>query len=211
MNALRNLFLALLTAAALQAEAVRYDAQPRGSSMKIEGTSTVHDWTVEGQIIGGFIELESNFPLDPAVEPPKDLQVIPKVQVTIPVRTLKSGKSLMDTVMHEAMKEQAHPKIEYTLLEMTPKGKVDGGLKFTARGLLKVAGVSRTNRFDVVMSKGEGEKLKIAGGTMIKMSDFGINPPAPKIALGAIKTGDDVKLTFEWVTKQRAPKEADAK
>jgi hypothetical protein len=40
----------------------------------------------------------------------------------------------------------------------------------------------------------------------VKMTDFGIEPPAPKIALGAIKTSDDVKLTFEWIT---APKKAE--
>lgn len=200
-----NTAAALLFAAALHAETVTYMAVPRGSIMKIDGTSTIHDWTVESQVIGGKMELDSNFPLNPAEEPPKELKVTPKVDVTIPVRQLKSGKSLMDTVMHNAMNAETHPSIKYTVLEMKPKGKTDKGLLFATKGAITCNGVTRTNEFDVVMTKVEANKLKVSGSTKAKMTDFKIPPPAPKIALGAIKTGDDVKLTFEWLTQQKAP------
>lgn len=183
-----------------------YVAIPNASSMKIDGTSTIHDWTVESKVIGGRMELDSNFPLDPAKEAPKDLKLTPKVKVLIPVRQLKSGKSVMDTVMHNAMKAEEFPSIEYTLLEMTPQGKADNGMKFATKGIIKCSGVTKTNDFDVVMTKIEDNKLKVTGTTKMKMTDFGIEPPAPKIALGAIKTSDDVKLTFEWIT---APKKAE--
>lgn len=196
---------ALLLAVTLHAETVTYMAVPRGSSMKINGTSTIHDWEVISQVIGGKMELDSNFPLDPSQEPPKELKVTPKVDVTIPVRQLKSGKSLMDTVMHNAMNAETQPSIKYTLLEMTPKGKADTGLKFGTKGTITCNGVTRTNAFDVIMTKVDEKKIKVTGSTAVKMTDFKIPPPAPKIALGAIKTGDDVKLTFEWLTQQKAP------
>jgi|SRR5688572_21630729 len=196
---------ALFLAATLHAETITYVAVPRGSVMKLEGTSTMHDWAVDCQVIGGKMELDSNFPLDPAQEPPKELKVAPKVDVMIPVRQLKSGKSLMDTVMHNAMNIETNPNIKYTLLEMTPKGKADKGLKFGTKGTITCNGVTRTNEFDVVMTKVDDKKIKVSGVTKVKMSDFKISPPAPKIALGTIKTGDDVKLTFEWLTQQKAP------
>src|ERR1041385_4040601 len=123
MKAMRFLFTAaaVLVAATLHAETITYQAVPRGSMMKIEGTSTVHDWEVECQVIGGRMELDSNIPLDPSKEPPKELTVKPTVKVIIPVRQLKSGKSVMDTVMHNAMNAEQNPRIEYALLEMTPK------------------------------------------------------------------------------------------
>jgi len=36
------------------------------------------------------------------------------------------------------------------------------------------------------------------------MTDFGIKPPSPDIPglSSLIKTGDDVKITFEWTTAQ---------
>lgn len=192
-----------MLAAAAQAENVTYQAIPNASSMKLEGTSTMHDWTVESKLIGGRITMDSNMPLDPTKDAPKDLTVKPEVKVMIPVRQLKSGKSLMDTVMHGAMKADDFPTIEYTLLEMKPAGKDANGMKFNTTGTIKCAGVTRTNSFDVVMTKVEGDKLKVSGTTKVKMTDFGISPPAPKIALGAITTGDDVKLTFDWLTAQK--------
>jgi polyisoprenoid-binding protein YceI len=198
--------LAALLITTARAETITYVAQPNASMMKIDGTSTIHDYTVESKVIGGTMELDSNFPLDPTKDAPKDLKVTPKVNVKIPVRQLKSGKSLMDTVMHNAMKAEQHPTIEYTLLEMTPKGKANGAMAFGTKGVIKCAGVAKTNEFDVIMSKVEDNKIKVTGSTKVKMTDFGIEPPAPKIALGAIKTSDDVKLTFEWIT---APKKAE--
>src|SRR5712691_7605289 len=39
----------------------RFDSRP-GSKVRIEGTSSVHDWQMEGKIIGGFLEVGANFP-----------------------------------------------------------------------------------------------------------------------------------------------------
>jgi hypothetical protein len=206
---LLNTAAALFLAATLHAEMVTYQALPRGSVMKINGTSTIHDWEVECQVIGGKMELDSNFPLDPTQEPPKELKVTPKVEVSIPVRQLKSGKSMMDTVMHNAMNAETNTTIKYTLLEMKPMGKADKGLKFATKGTITCNGVTQTNAFDVVMTKVDEKKIKVSGSTKVKMTDFKISPPAPKIALGAIKTADDVKLTFEWLTQQKAPAKAE--
>ena len=197
---------ALLFAATALADTVVYKALPRGSSMKIDGTSTIHAWTVESLVIGGSLELDSNFPLDPTKEPPKDLKLTPKVEVFIPVRQLKSDNSVMDTVMHNNMGVEAHPRIEYKLLEMTPKGKAEKGLIFGTKGTVTCNGVTTTNDFDVTISRVDDTRLKVSGTTKVKMTDFKITPPAPKIALGAIKTGDEVKLTFEWLTAQTAAK-----
>ena len=53
------------------------------------------------------------------------------------------------------------------------------------------------------IATGEIVNLKISGGISLKMTSFQIDPPAPRIALGRIKTGDDVSLLFDWVV---APK-----
>ena len=56
--------LAMTTSAVLGAESVRYQGVPRGSSVKIDGTSTVHDWSVEGKLIGGYMTVDGEFPAD---------------------------------------------------------------------------------------------------------------------------------------------------
>jgi len=182
--------------------AVRYDAVQSGSKMKIDGTSTVHDWTVEGQLIGGHVEFGADVDID-NLKPGK---LNATAQVVIPVRQLKSGKSSMDNVMYDAMKQKDHPRIEYRLKEMSvkeaPKSPADAVLLDTT-GELMVSGVTNKVSMPVSMYRVEKGKLKFTGVTTVKMTSFGIQPPAPKIALGLISTGDDVKLTFEWMTTKK--------
>jgi polyisoprenoid-binding protein YceI len=196
--------LAFLNVSAWAQGTTRYDAQP-GSKVRIEGTSTIHDWTIEGGLIGGFLELDSAVKIDPnqsAITGAVQGKVPAKVSAVIPVRSLKSGKTSMDNVMQEAMKAKDNPQIKYTLLGLTLKEPHAAGTPFelTAIGTLTVAGVIRTNSMVVTMSLVAPNKLKTTGTTPLKMTDFGIQPPAPTIGLGLIKTGDDVKITFEWLT-----------
>ena len=178
-----------------------------GSKMRIEGTSNIHDWQVESPLIGGMMEVGPNFPLEPgqAATPGK---VEAKAEVFIQVRSLKSlekdGKPYsdkMDEVMWEHLKEAKSKKIVYRLSELTLKEAAkakDAPYVFEAKGDLAVAGVTNKITMTVnVLPLGE-KKLKITGTTNLKMTDFKIDPPAPKIAMGMIKTGDDVKLIFEW-------------
>jgi polyisoprenoid-binding protein YceI len=200
--------LFLFMAISVAADAVRYEGRP-GSKLKIDGTSTVHDWTVEGGIIGGFMEFDSSAPLDPS-KASVDLKVTPKVEVNIPVRSLKSGKKLMDEVMHDAMKVKDHQTIKYVLKEMKAKDRKPGDpFQFDTKGDLTVAGVTKPIDMVVTMQP-EGNKMKSIGVTELKMTDFGIKPPSPAVGLGLIKTGDQVKISFEWVTARKEAKTASA-
>lgn len=171
---------------------VKYESQP-GSMVRIDGTSTIHDWATIGKAIGGTMELDAAFDADL-----KSLKETPKVDIVIPVRQLKSqvavGAPKMDQVMQEHMNMKDHPRIEYKLLKLTPK---DG--KFEAEGALTVSGVTKTNVMTVAFERVDG-KVKVSGSTPLKITDFNIKPPAPDIGLGMIKTGDDIKITFEWLT-----------
>jgi polyisoprenoid-binding protein YceI len=188
-----------LTVSVFAQELTKFAARP-ASKVKIEGTSTVHDWTVEGGIIGGAMELDSKFVADPTKAQPGKIPA--KVEAVIPVRSVKSGKKAMDDIMHAAMKQPQHPRIEYRLTELalkeTPKS-ANGPFTFDSTGQLTVAGVTNKVSFPVTMTR-EGQTMKTVGSTSVKMTSFGIQPPAPKVALGLISTGDDVKITFEWQT-----------
>ena len=180
------------------ADAIRYNSVPNECKMRMEGTSTIHDWHAESGVIGGSLEVEAGFP-DSAKGPVK-----PKADVNVPVRSLKtSGGRKMDSVMLEHMKATDHKMIKYSVIEMTPKGaNAAGGTDFEAKGTLTIAGVTRTNTMPVTVSKVGETKLKIAGATKLQMTAYGVTPPAPDIGLGLIKTGDEVTIKFEWVTEK---------
>jgi hypothetical protein len=216
-----NITLLLLAAMTLQAadQKTTYAARS-GSKMRIEGTSNIHDWQVESPFIGGLMEVGPGFPTEPgqAVTPGK---VEAKVDAFITVRSLKSLKEdgrpysdAMDGIMwqnlkgteDEVTKKVPYPKIEYRLSELVlkeaPKAK-DGPYVFDAKGELALAGVTNKISMPVNVTPMADKKLKITGTLTLKMTDFKIDPPAPKIAMGFIKTGDPVKLIFEWILAPR--------
>lgn len=204
-----NLIWVFLLAGAVQAAEgwTRYNSQPGiGSKVKIEGTSTMHDWLVEGSIIGGYLEIGPNFPVDPAGAKPGKVDA--KVDVFIPVRALKSMKdgkpysNAMDDIMYEKLLEATNKRILYKLTEMTLKEApkdATGPFLFDTKGDLVVAGATQSISMPVEM-KVEGNKLRFSGKVTSKMSDFKIDPPAPAIAGGMIKTGDEIKLSIDWIT-----------
>lgn len=188
----------LLASSAHAAELNTYWAERKGSKVTVAGDSTVHAWTVEADLIGGTMKLDSSFPLDGKTA---DVKVTPVVNVTIPVRNLKSGKEKMDNVMLQAMK-QDDPKnkfIKYTLTKMTPiKGKP---MEYDTTGTLTVSGVTKPVSMPVKLEPLEGgKKVKVTGSVGMKMTDFKITPP---VLLGLLTVEDDIKISFEWMTAKK--------
>src|SRR5688572_1357160 len=112
---------ALLTAGALlAADASRYTPVPNSSKLRMDGTSTIHDWHADTDVIGGYMEMDATFPDASGKSAPSLIKQ--KIEVKIPVRTLKSsGGKRMDAVMQEHMKFDQHKMIEYRVLELIPK------------------------------------------------------------------------------------------
>ncbi len=200
-----SLLLPVLHIAA-RAEVIRFMAQPVGSKIRVEGTSNIHDWFMEGGLIGGFIEVDEKFPVKADAKP--TLGKFPaRVDVRVPIRSLNtSGKAAMNTVMQGAIKMENHPLINFKASELVLKEAKDGKLTFEAPGTLAVAGVAKNLLLPVTMEYAEGGKLKFKGEAKVKMTDFGIKPPSPALALGLIKTDDEVKITFEWFAARAAAK-----
>jgi hypothetical protein len=203
----------LLAGATLRAAdtMARFDSRP-GSKVRIEGTSSVHDWRMEGKLIGGFLEVGPNFPSEPGqtVQPGK---VEAHADIFIPVRSLtsleKDGKpysTAMDDRAYKAMNEETNKKILYHLKELTlkePAKSKDAPYLFDSKGDLVVAGATNSISMPVNITPLGDKKLKITGNVTVKMTDYKIQPPAPALAMGLIKTGDDVKVMIEWMVAQR--------
>lgn len=208
----------LLTGAVMSwggdATATRFFAKPSTAKVRLEGTSSVHDWQMEGPMIGGFLEAGPDFPTKPGVEM-KPGKVSAKVEAFISVRSLKSiekdgkpYKDSMDAIVWEKLLQEKYPKISYHGTEMvlkeSPKTK-DGAFVFDTTGELAIAGVTNKVSMPVnITPLDDGKALHIIGNTKVKMTDFKIEPPSPK-GLGLfIKTGDDVKVIFDWTVEQKA-------
>jgi hypothetical protein len=203
-SALTSTLLLAVGASLPAADTVKYEAQPIGSEMKMEGTSSLHDWNCKSTILIGAFEPDAAWQKDLTLKSVSSLGPgkAPACKVTIPARTLRSSSGVaMDGVMMEAMKGKEFKTIEYKLTEMAVKGDVPASgspVTFDCKGDLTVSGQTKPVTFPVKMERLEGDKLKFVGSTKIKMTDFGITPPSPVIGPAKITTGDDVTLTWTW-------------
>jgi hypothetical protein len=114
----------------------------------------------------------------------------------------------MDQIMYESLRERQNPRIRYRLVEMSFKGATNYNdvfqYEFESHGKLVVAGITNEITMPIFVLPLDNGKLRISGGISLKMTSFQIDPPDPRIALGLIKTGDDVSLLFDWVVAPRS-------
>jgi polyisoprenoid-binding protein YceI len=190
----------------------RYSSQPHGTSVKIDGTSTAHDWEMEGTIIGGFAEFGPEVKLDAAETtiPGVNGDKVPvKVHALIPVQSLHSkaehAPDVMDHLMQEHLKTDQFGRIEYTLTDMTCKGPHAAGkpIEFDTTGELAIAGVTNKVNFPATIEVLDANKIKINAVVPLKMTAYGVDPPAPNIGLGLMRCGDDIKITIDWTLMKK--------
>jgi hypothetical protein len=177
--------------------------------VRIEGTSTIHRWQVEGHLIGGSAEFGAGFPVRSG-EAPRVGKVAAKVNVFIPVRSLKSVESngspysdAMDEIMYGKLLAEKERRITYTLTSLALKEPPErrewsGPLHYLATGDLAVAGVTNAVTMPVeVLLSAEG-RIRVSGSLPVKMTSFHITPPSPNLGGVSIKTGDEIFLRFVW-------------
>lgn len=178
--------------------------------VRVEGTSNIDDWQVETRAIEGFIEVSPDFPNAGEI---RDGTIAARGEVWLQVRSLRSvekdGKPFsnkMDSIMHDALKAGAQPRIVYRVGRLAPRAGQklpDAPAEFEAQGRLVVAGVTNDISMPLYALQLENDQIRLWGGTNLKMTDFKIQPPAPKIALGLIRTGNEIKVSFDWVLRRK--------
>jgi hypothetical protein len=189
-----------------QGATTRFD-QRSGSKLRMEGTSTLHDWQVECPLIIGHLEVGPDFPTQPG-QAAKPGKVEAHGEASVKVHSLfsvhKDGKRYsddMDNKMRNMLEETNYPSIVFTLKELTLKETAkdkDSPYLFEGNGDLAVHG--KTNNITMpiaVLPLGEKngyQTLKITGTAPLKMTQFGMEPAGI-----LIKTADEVTIKFEWM------------
>lgn len=168
-----------------------FEAEKESSSVKIEGTSNVHDWEEDAEDFEGKLTAE--------LEDGK-LVKLEKLKFSVVSESLKSGKNKMDKNTYKALKTDAHKNITYELQKVNSIDcNVGNHCSVSASGFLTIAGTKKSVDliFDTEVQQG---KLLLKGTTDITMTDYNIDPP--KALFGTIKTGDDIQVKFEIVFNQ---------
>lgn len=152
---------------------------------KVSGTSTLHDWDmVSDNATGeGQITIEN-----------QKITRINSLVVTLPTKSLKSGKGSMDDNAYEALVAKKYPEIQFELIEI--ETITDQSLR--AKGNLIIVGTKSlvSLQVDYVIT---GNTVQFSGSFPITFTQFNIEPP--KALLGTIKTGDKLQISFETTFK----------
>lgn len=184
--------LALLALAGSFAQAqssIRLTARP-DSKIWLEGGSNLHSWECQSSAVDATIEVDPSFKT--AVDFPKALE---KVEVKLPVTSLKCGHGGMEKNMYKALKADRSPAISYILgtFQAEPGAAKDFSVKTV--GKLEVAGEERTVSMEVTATRLDDGTVEAKGTVPILMTDYGIKPPTAMF--GALRTDNKVIVKFE--------------
>ncbi|MDN3667796.1 YceI family protein [Echinicola jeungdonensis] len=177
----KTTWVVFLTLAAFAVNAQEKYTLSGDQVIKVSGTSTIHDWDMVAKSgMSGDIQLKTENGVITALE---------GLKLTIPVNTLKSGKSSMDKNAYEALKSKANPKISFELVEVL--GITPDTVK--VKGKLTVAGTSKLIPLEAKYIV-NGNAVDFAGKHEITFTEFKIDPPTAMF--NTIKTGDNLTLSF---------------
>lgn len=167
----------------------QWQISPGESTVSVEGTSTVHDWTCtatdfEGAVLGTQ-EQESS-------------QAIPSlagVTFSVPSDALDCDNGTMNRKTRGALKAEDHPRIVFEMEDAETKSATDNGVtEMVVAGQLAMAGDRRSVQMTVTAFPMEGGDFNVRGELSVNMTDWDIRPP--KAMLGVLKTGEEVTIRF---------------
>lgn len=151
------------------------------STITIQGTSNLHDWTSKSTGFNVSLIINDN--------------KIDKLDVIIPVKSIKSGEKLMDTKTYETFSADKYPNITLKLSEVDELKITETTIIATFAGSLSMSGVTKKITLKAVGKKVNENTYRFTSNTSIKMSDFNMKPPVA--LLGTLKVGNEVKLILD--------------
>jgi polyisoprenoid-binding protein YceI len=178
---MKNTLFILLSFLVLAGYAQESYTLSKESVLKINGSSTILDWTVTANSMKGSMKVKAG--------------VVNNLLFQVEVAQIKSERgAAMDKKMHAALKMEEHPEVSFKFQEI--KKTADSENTFKIHGMLNIAGVEKaveiTSEFQEV-----GGKYMLKGSKEIKLQDYDMEPPTAMF--GQIIVGDNVTIDFDLV------------
>jgi polyisoprenoid-binding protein YceI len=153
----------------------------KASVLKINGSSTIHDWTVTSNSMEGSMSMNDG--------------TLKDLLFQVEVAQIKSERgAAMDKKMHAALKMEEHPNVTFKLQEI--KKSTSSENTFQIHGMLTIAGAEQA--VDITSEFQEsGGNYVFKGSKEIKLQDYGMEPPTAMF--GQIIVGDNVTIDFDLV------------
>lgn len=156
------------------------------TTILIKGTSSLHDW----ECTVGEVQVNID-----ALWSEEQIKEINGLEVIIPVKSIESGKNLMNKKLYKALKADDYANIHFKMTRVLALKADDIKLK----GLLTIAGESKPIELRALLKK-DSKGYFVEGGYSLKMSEYNVEPP--EALMGTIKTGDEIRIEYKTYLKE---------
>jgi hypothetical protein len=160
--------------------------------LTINGTSTLHDWSMTS------IKAQCEALLD--LNTAGQITGAHSIRFSTPANALKSEHTSMDNNAYKALKADQAPLISYTATSVNVAAAPGGASTVTVTGKLTIAGMTRDAQIVAICQPNPDNTIAVSGKENISMKEFSIDPPT--FMLGTIKTGNDITLSFKLTLKR---------
>jgi polyisoprenoid-binding protein YceI len=157
-------------------------------TIKVLGSSNVHDWTMTSTAM----ESKGEFNL-----PAHRLQ---SFSFTLAVTTLKSEHSSMDSRTYSAVNATKYPEISYKLTSATITGE-NNKYVIETKGNLTFAGITQPISMEVAAVINADKTITCTGSKKIQLTDYSVKPPT--FMLGTMKVYNDLTIQFNLIYKNQ--------
>ena len=165
----------------------KYVLDKAKSSLKVTGTSTLHDWHMAVTDFSGSFTALFNENMD---------LVIDAGDFVCDAASITSDNSLMDDKAHNALKTDRYKKIEFDLSKATALVVNGGTIDSQIGGQLQISGQKHVATLPIKGTIDTDGNVTLKGEVDVKMSDYSIKPPTA--LMGAVKSGDDVTIHYQF-------------
>lgn len=159
-----------------------------GSSVRVSGTSNVHDWACSATRVTGSMQGEVTGGA---------LTGVSAMSVTVPVAALDCRNGTMNGNLRRALNASANPNIRFALSGATVAPAAGGKVTVSGNGQLTVNGQTKPVRISATGEAKTGGSFRFTGSLPVVMSEFGVTPPVAM--MGAMRTGDRVTVAYDIV------------
>ena len=181
-----------------------------GSELRIEGTSTIHEWHSKTSTLGLTLCRDAT-QADPANPAALDAWLrgggLRGLDLVVPLSTMRSGKTALDKNMLKALEADKHPEIRFALSTAHLGAARGDTLPATADGALTVSGVTRPIKVNGQLIR-SNSGVWLEGSHTLRMTEYEVKPPV--MMLGTLKVRDPITIFFRLLLVPGVPSDAKA-
>ena len=171
------------------------------SKLWLEGTSTLHDFTITANNIKSSISFESSMNENNSLEEFK----ITYLKLIVPIWRFDSGNESMDENTQEALSSDENPNIIFALtspvdFSFDNINEVDS-VQINSSGTLLVARIEKPIVLIITVIKQSESQFVIKGSKKLLMTDFNVEPPS--MFFGTMNTGNEITVKFEMILNRK--------